>query len=126
MKADNLDLAKYHAQQTEEEFQQQVIDLAHYDGWKVAHFRKARIMVNGKETYRTPVQADGTGFPDLILVKGKRLIAAELKIKRGGRIKMTAEQWDWLEALGRAGTEVYTWIPEDWEDIVEILSNERG
>ena len=67
--------------QSETAFQQQVIDLAHYTGWVVAHFRAART----EKGWRTPVAADGAGFPDLVLVNRsqKRVLYVELKSEDG-------------------------------------------
>ena len=79
--------------QTEEEFQCAVIDYAHFNGWKVAHFRKA---MRKDGSYVTPVQADGKGFPDLLMVRQGRIVVAELKSM--GR-KPTLEQRAWLEAF---------------------------
>ena len=47
-------------------------------GGRVAHFRPPRT-VHG---WRTAVAADGAGFPDLVMVRGSRLLAAELKSER--------------------------------------------
>lgn len=47
------------AEPTEIQWQAQVIELAHILGWTVAHFRPALT----KHGWRTPVQADGAGFP---------------------------------------------------------------
>lgn len=43
----------------ERQWQAQVIELARILGWRVAHFRPALT----KHGWRTPVQADGAGFP---------------------------------------------------------------
>ncbi len=99
---------------TEAEFQGQLIDLAHIYGWKVAHFRTARTL----KGWVTPVSADGKGFPDLVMVRGNRLIAAELKSERG---KTTEEQRDWMRSLSDAGAEIYLWRPSDWTQIIRAL-----
>ena len=116
---------------TEEQFQQQVIDLAHLCGWKVAHFRSIRIQrKDGSVYYATPVQADGARFPDLIMGKeGRRNIAAEVKIQTGrvakgkfdkkGRWVMGQDEW--LELLGQGGADSYLWRPSDFDTIVEVL-----
>jgi hypothetical protein len=105
---------------TEEQFQRIVIDLARSRGWKVAHFRRVRVQrKNGSTYYETPVQADGKGFPDLLLVRGPTLIAAELKV---GRNRPTPEQRDWLDALERTGwVQGYVWRPDDWKTILATL-----
>ena len=89
-------------------------------GWKVAHFRTVRILrANGTSHYATPVQADGAGFPDLILVRRRRVIAAELK---AGKNQPRADQVAWLEAFRGASVEAYTWRPTDMNDIEAILA----
>jgi len=102
---------------TEAQFQQQVIDLAHIYGWAVAHFRPAWSR-DGKRCM-TAVQADGSGWPDLTLVKGKRLIFAEVKSDKG---HLSPEQYEWLERLKQTGNEVYLWMPENWDNIQELLT----
>jgi len=99
---------------SEDAFQRAVIDLAHLYGWKVAHFRAARVRRGGRDIYETPVGADGKGFPDLVLAKKGRLtIFAELKSDKG---KVRPEQKMWLELLGG---EVCR--PKDWEYIKKVL-----
>ena len=83
-------------------------------GWKRAHFRPARTA----HGWRTPVAADGAGFPDLILVRGDRLLAAELKTESG---TLTPAQSEWLEALAAAGMETFVWRPDDWDAIAKVL-----
>jgi hypothetical protein len=82
---------------TEAEFQKIVIDMSHLFGWRVAHFRPARVTRNGKETWETPVAADGRGFPDLVLAKAGRTLFRELKTNSG---KVSDEQHEWLKATG--------------------------
>lgn len=79
---------------SEKQFQKQVIELAQLRKWKVAHFRPARVIVNGKETWRTPVAGDGEGFPDLVLARRGNVLFRELKTELG---KASAEQLDWLQ-----------------------------
>lgn len=104
------------AKQSESDFCKQVIQLARLYGWKVAHFRPAMT----KHGWRTPVQGDGKGFPDCILVRNK-VIVAELKSEKG---KPSAEQVEWLDRFRAAGCEAYLWKPEDWDDLVAILTAE--
>lgn len=103
---------------TEEEFLGQVIDMAHLYGWKVAHFRPAKTA----KGYRTPVQGDGKGFPDLIGTRRatKHKFVAELKV---GRNKVTAEQNEWLTDCEACGIPAFTWTPGDWEEIEDTLKN---
>lgn len=106
----------------ESEFQRQVIDLARLCGWRVAHFRAVRVQrANGSVHYCTPVQADGAGWPDLVLCRPPRQIAAELKV---GRNTLAAEQREWLDILAGCRAETYVWRPEDWDEIERVLRRE--
>ena len=70
---------------TEADLQQAVIECARTLGWMVAHFRPA-LRQSGR--WSTPVQADGKGFPDLVLARAGRVIFAEAQERdaaaRGG------------------------------------------
>lgn len=101
---------------SEKDFQAQVIALAQLTGHKVAHFRPA-LTKDGE--WRTPVAADGAGFPDLVIVGRGKVIFAELKAEAG---TPTALQLDWLEQIRAAGGEAYLWKPSDWNDIEALLS----
>ena len=87
---------------SERDYQASIIDLAHMLGYRVAHFRAART----KHGWRTPVAADGRGWPDLVLARRDRLLAVELKSQTG---RVGVEQAEWLAALERAGVECHTW-----------------
>lgn len=105
--------------QRESDFQAQVIQLARLLGWRVAWFRPVRVQRrNGTVYHETPVGADGKGWPDLILTRAGRLVAAELKSERG---RLTAEQAAWISALRAAGVEVFLWRPSQWREIEEVL-----
>ena len=99
----------------EEDFFQQILDLAHIFGWRVAHFRPART----KYGWRTAVAGDGAGFPDCVMIRGERIIFAELKSEKG---KPSEKQQEWLDALeSTRKVEVYLWRPHQIEEIAEIL-----
>jgi len=91
--------------ETERHFQGAVVKVARLFGWRVQwHW----------SSLHSPA-----GFPDLILVRGERMIAAELKRERG---RVAPEQQAWLEDLERVpGIESYVWRPSLWEEILEIL-----
>jgi hypothetical protein len=99
---------------TEAEFTRQVLGLAKVHGWRRAHFRPARTA----KGWRTAVQGDGVGFPDLVLLRGDTLVVAELKC---GNNVLTSDQQTWLRAFKDAGAEIYVWWPEDWAAIAEVL-----
>lgn len=100
---------------TEEEFQDQFLKLALLYGWRRAHFRPARTV----KGWRTAVAGDGKGFPDNLLIRGERMLVAELK--RSPDEKATPEQEAWLAAFLGAGIPAYLWTPEDWPIIEGVL-----
>jgi hypothetical protein len=100
----------------EASFQSVVVEVARLAGWKVAHFRAART----SKGWRTPVIADGAGWPDLCLARAPRLVFAELKSDSG---KLRPNQSEWLDVLRLLPqVEVYLWRPADWDALVEILT----
>jgi hypothetical protein len=63
-----------------------------------------------------------SGWPDLSLVRGGRLIFAELKSERGN---VTAEQRMWLDELALVpGVRCFVWKPSDWSAIVRVLQEQ--
>lgn len=124
---------------SEQHFTEQVIQLARFYGWRAAHFRAAQTT----RGWRTPVQGDGKGFPDLVLVRPPELIFAELKTPRG---RLSREQAGWVAALedvsrGLAHTraianpfsalepfpvvDVYVWTPDDFDALHGRLARGR-
>lgn len=84
-----------------------VVELAYYRRWLVAHQRPART----NQGWRTAIQGH-PGFPDLILSRSGVTIAAELKSERG---IIGQSQIRWLNALGETpGLNVYLWRPAHW------------
>lgn len=103
---------------TEAEFLRQVLQLARVCGWRVLHLRPARTRAG----WRTAVQGDGVGFPDILAVHPSRgLFVAELKSARG---RLTPEQALWLQAFHRAGVLCYIFRPDDWPAIEAVLKGE--
>ncbi len=90
--------------ESEKEFQARVVKLAKECGWKCFHVYDSRRCEEG--------------FPDLILLRSTRLIAAELKV---GKNKLTKEQIEWLGAFGIARAEAYLWTPGMMPEIVKTL-----
>lgn len=91
---------------SERELQANVLALAMLYGWRVVHFRPALT----SKGWRTAVQGDGVGFPDCLMLRGERLLVAELKREGEGP---TEEQEAWLAAFEAAGAEVCVWRPSD-------------
>lgn len=91
---------------TEKQWQEQVLRLAGLHGFHAYHTHDSR--------------RSQPGFPDLVLVKGGRLIFAELKTETG---KTSLAQDVWLEALDETPAEVYLWRPSDLEMVQRVLAD---
>jgi hypothetical protein len=89
---------------SEESFMRAVMEAARLNGFAIYHTLNSL----GSEE----------GFPDLVLVKGGRLIFAELKGKGG---KYSAAQNRWLQLLAATPAEVYRWTAADWDEIESVL-----
>ena len=94
---------------SEQEWQDQVLDLAHLYGWLIHHCRPAQ---NRSGRWSTPIQGD-PGFPDLVLARGGRVVFAELKNQQG---RLNINQTVWQNAIAGTwlqGAEWYCWRPAD-------------
>lgn len=98
---------------TEAQWQATVVELAQLHGWSVVHHRPART----DQGWRTAVSYDGAGWPDLILLRD-RLVVAELKSARG---RLTPDQQAWIALLTDAGVETYVWRPDQFDDVAKVL-----
>ena len=82
----------------EKDLQRQIIALAKTFGWAVYH----PLLSKWSEK----------GWPDLAMIRGPRMIAAELKAEKG---TVTEHQQAWLDALAEVpGIECYVWRPSSW------------
>lgn len=90
----------------ERDLMAEVRSLAEGMGWLVYHTWNSR---------HSP-----SGLPDLLMVKGHRMIAAELKTTAG---KVSEAQQAWLEALSRVQTvEAMVIRPTaDYSELIELL-----
>ena len=90
---------------TEREFQAQVIQYAELAGWLVYHTYDSR--------------RSQPGFPDLVLVRNKTVVFAELKSEKG---RATEAQKMWLNVLEDCETVVTKiWRPSNWENVEKVL-----
>lgn len=103
--------------QSESGFQATLVEMARRLGWRVAHFRRAKVGAK----WMTPVAADGAGWPDLVLARAGVVIFAELKV---GRNRTTAEQDAWLADLRAAGLTAVVWYPHMWDEIEKTLKGD--
>lgn len=89
---------------TERELQDAIIELARIRGWLVYHPFDSR--------------KSEPGFPDLTMVRGDRLVFAELKSAKG---RVSPAQRVWLERLEQTPAEVHVWYPHDWPAAVAAV-----
>src|SRR4051794_25194224 len=93
------------AEVTEKDFQGEVLRAAQLLKWRGYHTLDSR--------------GSAAGFPDVVAVRGTRLIMAELKREKG---TVTDAQQAWLDDLARVETlETFLWRPRDWRSIEEVL-----
>jgi len=94
---------------TEKELRQSLVRAARGFGWRV-YFTWSSM--------HSPA-----GFPDLCMVKGKRLVFAELKTETG---RVSEDQTAWATDLVASGRcEYYLWRPADIEAAYLVLMGER-
>ena len=87
--------------QTEKQFQNAVVQYARLRDWRIYHTYDSR--------------RSAAGFPDLTLVRGNRLVFAELKSEKG---KLTEAQEAWISDLRMVlGVGAHVWRPSDWPAI---------
>ena len=90
---------------SEKQFESQVKDLARTFNWFYYH------------TWRSIHSP--AGFPDVVMIRDKRIVVAELKSEKG---KVSPEQEEWLAVFRATGlTEVYLWRPSMFDEILEVL-----
>jgi VRR-NUC domain len=93
-----------------------VLDVARAFHWRSYHARPART----EHGWRTPVQGDGAGWPDVVLVRGGRGVALELKTEIG---RVTPEQEAWIAAFALLpGWHAQVMRPRDREAIRAMLA----
>ncbi len=90
---------------SEKEFQARVVAYAKRCGWTLIY-----------HTYDS--RRSKEGFPDLLFLRGKKIIVAELKVPPN---VATDAQLQWLDGFRAAKVLAYLWTPEDWAEIVKVL-----
>jgi hypothetical protein len=112
--------------QTERQFQQAVLDLAHLSGWESLHIRTS--MQQGRYlTATTGTMAKG--WPDLVLAhrSRQRILVVELKSDTGrlrpDQSRVLSLLWQVIEGPGRDWFQVHVWKPSDWALIEATLTN---
>jgi len=89
----------------ERAFQAQVVAYARLNGWRCWYVHDSR---------RSPA-----GWPDVVAIRGGRMVVAELKSEKG---RLTVDQQDALCLLRQVpGIEVFVWRPSDFDEIERVL-----
>ncbi|HEX8133819.1 MAG TPA: VRR-NUC domain-containing protein [Actinomycetes bacterium] len=100
---------------SEDDYLQTILDAARLYRWRFHHTRAA---LNRHGARSTPLQGD-PGLPDLLLVRGGRLLALEVKRENG---RATVEQERWLGELRRVpGVIAEVVRPSDWPQVLRLL-----
>ena len=103
----------------ERDFQKQIIELAEIRGWVLYHVSDVHTKLRSETS---------VGFPDLVLLRDVRLIAAEVKTEEN---VTTFEQCVWLAKFANVGAEVALWRPDTppeqelWTGVVETSYGDR-
>jgi Holliday junction resolvase len=64
-------------------------------------------------------QRSVAGFPDIVAIRGERVLVAEIK---GPRTRVTREQAEWLAAFETAGVPAFLWrFPAAWGEVGRVL-----
>jgi len=94
--------------ESEDNFLSWIIDYAKLRGW--LHYHTWR-------SFHSP-----SGFPDLILIRNRRIIVVELKSERG---KLSVYQDEWLKAFKQTGISTFVWKPSDRDEIIRELTDDE-
>jgi VRR-NUC domain. len=89
---------------TERQLQDAIIEAAKRMNWLCYHVYDSRRSV--------------PGFPDLVLLKGQRMMVLELKTDKG---RVRPEQHVWLDAFVQAGITAKIIRPADLDDVLAQL-----
>ena len=100
---------------TEDDLLRAVLDLLKVYQFRTFHARAAWTA----HGWRTAVQGDGCGFPDILAVGRGRVLAIELKSQVG---QPTLDQRAWLGAMRENGAESFLFRPSDLPRIPKILA----
>lgn len=102
---------------TEKELLGAVVERARATGWRVARFPKVPVKYDGQPVrWMTPVQADGKGWLDLLLLR-ERVLAIEIKARLDSYDrKLPPEQQAWFDAWRIAGVRAFVWVPANLDD----------
>lgn len=90
---------------SEKELQGACLEALSWQGWFVYHTYDSR--------------RSQRGFPDVVAVKGSRLLFVEFKSEKG---KVRPEQVEWLDALAYAHDDVYLVRPSLYDAFLQVMT----
>ncbi len=96
----------------------------------LANIKQLAVMCGWMVYYTVDPRHSPAGFPDLILLRDKCMVVAELKVQHYISSRDTwrlddlkPEQYEWMLAFREITEDVYLWTEtdEDWAEIQEVL-----
>lgn len=102
--------------QSEASWQDQVIQYAELRGWAWMHVLRGFVKGRWVTNTQGPL---GHGWPDLIMVRGDRVLAVELKAQDG---KLSNDQMRVLAMFDMTNIECYVWRPLDLAQVMDVLA----
>jgi len=105
-------------------FQGQVIGLLRVYGWhRIYHAPDGgHAPAPGRRRVAGGQIPEGRGFPDIVAIRGPRILVAELKTDKG---RIGPGQEAWLDAFHVAGAEAYLWRPRDWDTLHDVIRGDQ-
>ncbi len=135
-------------------FQTQVVGLLRVYQWSLIYHAPdgGHAPAQGRRRVAGGQIPEGRGFPDILAIRGARLLVAELKTNTG---RMRPGQQEWLDGLnvvacavnqacqlarigaaadpdlpepepGWPSVEVYLWRPRDWDVLHDVIRGSEG
>lgn len=102
---------------SERDYQRRIETLAKHLGYLVNHVNKATV-AGGR--FITPTSH--AGFPDLWLLRERRLVVFEVKSESAAPSAVKAAQREWIRLLQSVpGVEAYVVRPSDWPHVEALL-----
>ncbi len=98
-----------------DEYRQRLAD-AMLEAELQAHVIDAVSRLGGLVYHTHDSRRSESGFPDLVIVLGGRVLYRELKRQSQRLGQVTERQQAWLHSLAMAGQDVDVWRPLDWLD----------
>jgi hypothetical protein len=89
---------------SEKQFMAEVMKLLKEHRWRTYHTHDSR--------------KSNAGFPDIVAVRGRRVLWIELKTEEG---RVSAAQQNWIDDLVAAGQKAFVLRPSQWEELVRLV-----